>query len=78
MERRRRDYKTALQEVVQRRANQGLQYEILDASGPDHAKVFTCAVTLNGEEIGRGSGRSKKEAEQEAAMAALSRVSEEK
>jgi len=71
VERRRRDYKTALQEVVQRRANQVLQYEMLEASGPDHAKVFTCAVTLNGGEIGRGSGRSKKEAEQEAARAAL-------
>ena len=77
MERRRRDYKTALQEIVQRRANQVLQYEIVDASGPDHAKVFTCAVTLNGAEIGRGGGHSKKEAEQEAARAALARVAEE-
>ena len=77
VERRRRDYKTALQEIVQRRANQVLQYEIVDASGPDHAKVFTCAVTLNGAEIGRGGGHSKKEAEQEAARAAMARVTEE-
>ena len=71
VERRRRDYKTALQEVVQRKANQVLRYEMVGASGPDHEKIFTCDVTLNGDVIGRGSGRSKKEAEQAAACAAL-------
>jgi len=71
VESRRRDYKTALQEIVQRKANQILRYEMVDASGPDHDKVFTCAVTLNGAVIGRGSGRSKKDAEQSAACAAL-------
>ena len=75
VERRRRDYKTMLQEVVQRKANQVLRYEMIDASGPDHDKVFTCAVTLNDERIGQGSGRSKKEAEQAAAQSALEELS---
>ena len=74
VESRRRDYKTALQEVVQRKANQVLCYEMIGATGPDHEKVFTCAVQLNGETIGQGSGRSKKEAEQAAAQAALEQI----
>ena len=74
VESRRRDYKTSLQEVVQRKANQALHYEMIGASGPDHDKVFTCAVVLNGTVIGQGSGRSKKEAEQSAARAALERM----
>ncbi|MBQ6404000.1 MAG: ribonuclease III, partial [Oscillospiraceae bacterium] len=44
---------------------------LVESSGPDHMKRFTMAVFLNDEEIGRGDGRSKKEAEQEAARAAL-------
>ena len=66
-----KDYKTELQEVVQRRADQHLRYELVDSSGPDHMKRFTMAVFLNDAEIGRGDGHSKKEAEQEAAKAAL-------
>ena len=65
------DYKTALQELVQRRSNQTLQYELVSASGPDHAKVFTSRVLLNGQPIGKGQGHSKKEAEQAAAHAGL-------
>ena len=68
---RNRDYKTALQELVQRRSNQTLQYELVSASGPDHAKVFTSRVLLNGQPIGKGQGHSKKEAEQAAAHAGL-------
>ena len=64
-----RDYKTALQELVQRRSNQTLQYELVSASGPDHAKVFTSRVLLNGQPIGKGQGHSKKE--QAAAHAGL-------
>ena len=71
VEERRRDYKTELQELVQRRSNQTLHYEMIGASGPDHAKLFTCAVLLNGQEAGTGTGKSKKEAEQAAARAAL-------
>ncbi len=76
VESRRRDYKTALQEVVQRKANQVLRYEMIGSSGPDHDKVFTCAVTLNGGLVGQGSGHSKKEAEQSAARAALEQIGE--
>lgn len=66
-----RDYKTALQELVQRENGQVLSYRLTGESGPDHAKVFTMAVDLNGGEIGSGSGHSKKEAEQMAAKAAI-------
>ena len=70
----RRDYKTTLQEVVQRRSGQVLTYHMLSQSGPDHNKTFLFEVRLNGEAIGRGQGHSKKEAEQAAARDALSRV----
>jgi ribonuclease-3 len=66
------DYKTELQELVQRRkGEQKLKYAMLGASGPDHERVFTFRVSLNGEQIGIGTGRSKKEAEQNAAKQAL-------
>ena len=71
MEERRRDYKTELQELVQRKSDQILRYELTGSSGPDHAKEFSFRVTLNGAEIGQGTGRSKKEAEQAAARSAL-------
>lgn len=65
------DYKTELQERVQRKADQHLQYVLAGTSGPDHNKRFTMAVLLNGKELARGDGRSKKEAEQAAARAAM-------
>ena len=65
------DYKTALQEQVQQKKNQVLSYALIGQSGPDHDKRFTVAVSLNGEEIGQGTGSSKKRAEQEAARAAI-------
>ena len=68
---RRRDYKTALQELVQRQVGQELTYRMVGEQGPDHAKVFQAEVRLNGEPVGSGFGRSKKEAEQAAAKAAL-------
>lgn len=71
VEERRRDYKTALQELVQRQADQVLSYRMVGEQGPDHAKIFAAEVLLNGESIGSGSGHSKKEAEQSAARAAL-------
>ena len=71
VEERRRDYKTALQELVQRRADQILTYRMVGECGPDHAKVFSAEVLLNGAAIGSGSGHSKKEAEQAAARNAL-------
>lgn len=54
------DYKTELQERVQRRAGQTLSYTVCAESGPDHNKTFTMAVLLNGSEIGRGTGRTKR------------------
>ena len=65
------DYKTVLQELVQRKSEQTLSYHLLSATGPDHQKTFEVAVQLNGKEIGSGSGKSKKEAEQIAASFAL-------
>ena len=71
VEERRRDYKTALQELIQRQADQILSYRMIGEQGPDHAKIFQAEVLLNGEPLGSGFGRSKKEAEQSAAKAAL-------
>ena len=65
------DCKTELQELVQRKSGSVLTYELLGESGPDHDKTFTSQVSLNGRPIGSGSGRTKKEAEQAAARAAL-------
>ena len=66
-----RDYKTALQELVQRESGQILEYRLTGAAGPDHAKIFSVAVELNGRVVGAGEGHSKKEAEQNAAKAAI-------
>ena len=71
VEERRRDYKTELQELVQRRPEQVLRYEMTGTSGPDHDRVFSFRVLLNGQVAGTGEGRSKKEAEQAAARCAL-------
>lgn len=70
------DYKTALQEHIQRKAGQTLIYELVSESGPDHRKTFTMRVALNGRSIGEGSGRTKKEAEQNAARAGLEALPE--
>ena len=65
------DYKTALQELVQQKKNQTLSYAMVGQSGPDHDKKFDVEVSLNGKVVGRGSGSSKKRAEQMAAKAAI-------
>ena len=70
----RRDYKTTLQEVVQRRSGQVLTYHMLSQSGPDHNKTFLFEVRLNDESVGCGEGHSKKEAEQAAARDALEKM----
>ena len=69
-----RDYKTALQELVQRESGQVLAYRLVGEEGPDHNKRFFVEVTLNGSGVGQGSGRSKKEAEQMAAKAAIEKL----
>ena len=66
-----RDYKTALQEIIQQNPEERLEYELKGESGPDHNKRFTVEVHLNSNVIGTGHGRSKKEAEQQAAREAL-------
>lgn len=65
------DYKTELQELVQQKSGQQICYEMVSQSGPDHNKVFTFRVSINGQSAGEGSGRTKKEAEQMAACMAL-------
>ena len=65
------DFKTALQELVQRQNGQSLAYELIGEQGPDHDKTFTVHVLLNGVSVGQGDGRTKKEAEQSAARNAL-------
>ena len=71
------DYKTALQELVQQKKNQVLSYRLTGESGPDHDKRFEVEVSLNGTVVGMGSGSSKQRAEQDAARAALERLSGE-
>ena len=65
------DYKTILQEAVQKHADQHISYELLAAVGPDHDKLFEFAVKINDQVYGTGKGRNKKEAEQHAAHEAL-------
>lgn len=65
------DHKTMLQELVQKYGNEGVSYLILEESGPDHQKNFVAGVKLRERILARGSGHSKKEAEQKAAQAAL-------
>ena len=65
------DYKTRLQELVQRKSDQHISYTMTGESGPDHNKLFSFSVSINGVPAGEGSGRTKKEAEQIAAMKAL-------
>ena len=65
------DHKTMLQELVQQKKDQRLCYEPVCESGPDHDKQFTVRVLLNDREVGRGTGTSKKRAEQAAAREAL-------
>jgi ribonuclease III len=64
------DHKTELQEELARRGRQ-VSYVVLDVRGPPHDRTFTCAAVIDGEEVGVGTGRSKKAAEQAAARQAL-------
>ena len=65
------DYKSRLQEIIQQTNNGKLQYEVVEEKGPAHAKVFVTVVRLDEETLGTGKGKSKKEAEQEAARHAI-------
>jgi ribonuclease-3 len=66
-----KDNKSLLQEEIQKQKGNVLLYEEVGESGPDHDKIFNFVVKLNGEIVGEGSGRTKKEAEQAAAGDAL-------
>lgn len=72
-----RDYKTALQELVQRENGRVLSYRLMGSEGPDHAKTFWVEVDLDGTAVGQGKGRSKKEAEQQAARAAIQKLNDQ-
>jgi ribonuclease III len=63
--------KGELQEMLQARSPEPVHYELTSVSGPDHDRLFECAVFYRGEELGRGFGKSKKEAESKAALKAL-------
>ena len=67
-----KDYKTMLQEIVQQNSGERLEYVLVEEKGPDHDKHFVYEVHLNSNVIGRGGGRSKRDAEQQAAHEALS------
>lgn len=68
------DFKSALQERLARRGAL-VSYEVVEEEGPPHDRTFTIAARISGDELGRGSGRSKKDAEQAAAREALDRLS---
>lgn len=65
------NYKSTLQKLLQQQKRQLPVYRVLGSSGPEHSRVFDVAVVIDGEEMGRGTGSSKKAAEQEAARLAL-------
>lgn len=65
------DYKTMLQEIIQKNPEEKLEYVLAGESGPDHDKRFDVEVRLNSNVIGRGTARTKKQAEQQAAREAL-------
>lgn len=68
------DYKSRLQEIVQQTHKGSLHYEIIEEKGPAHAKRFVTVVLLGEEQLGKGVGKSKKEAEQEAARQAIEKL----
>ncbi len=67
----RKDYKTVLQEELQKNGDVNIEYKIINESGPDHDKSFEAQVLLNGKSLATGKGKSKKEAEMQAAKKAL-------
>ena len=69
-----RDYKSVLQELLQKRSPQVPEYEVIQTIGPEHDKIFTIRVSVNGQELGVGKGHNKKAAQQAAAQDALQRI----
>ncbi|WP_448872348.1 ribonuclease III [Desulfobulbus propionicus] len=71
------DAKSALQELLQERYNEGPEYELVGEEGPAHARLFSVTVNFRGDTLGSGKASSKKEAEQQAAQAALAQLRRE-
>lgn len=69
-----KDYKTVLQEELQKNGNVNIQYIIVDEKGPDHNKIFVAEVKFNNQCLARGVGKTKKEAEMQAAKQALENI----
>ena len=68
------DYKTELQEYIQKEGTSVIEYKVINEQGPDHQKIFEIEVYRNNNGIGKGKGHSKKEAEQNAALNALNNL----
>ena len=68
------DYKSRLQEYIQKRSRSTPDYEVLQTVGPEHDKIFTVEVSLDGKRLGVGKGKNKKLAEQDAARDAYRRI----
>jgi ribonuclease III len=69
--------KGELQELLQAQSSETPRYHVVSSSGPDHDRIFECTVHHGGVELARGSGKSKKDAESEAALAALKKLREQ-
>ncbi len=69
-----KDYKTVLQEELQKNGDVKIEYEIIKESGPDHDKSFVAQVKLNGKVLAKGEGKSKKQAHMQAAQKALNEL----
>ena len=67
----RTDYKTMLQQLAEQDGTSILEYKVVDESGPDHNKIFTVAALMNNNKVGEGRGRTKRQAEMQAAKMAL-------
>ena len=72
-----KDYKTQLQEILQKHGNVKIEYIIQKEEGPEHDKTFTIDLFFNDKKIGEGQGKSKKQAEQEAARYAIENMTED-
>jgi len=70
------DFKSALQELLARRGAE-VSYDVTSEEGPPHERIYSVAARVEGRELGTGSGRSKKHAEQEAARIAVERLASE-
>ena len=69
-----KDHKTVLQEKLQENGDVSIKYTVIDEKGPDHEKIFTVKVEVNGKELATGEGKTKKQAEMNAAGKALEKL----